>query len=143
MSLKSCQHLDNKHSVFGRVVGGRQLLEVLNNWETDDKDKLRKEVKLIRTEVFKNPFKEVKAEAAKPKVEKVVDHVATWFSNRRDPMEDHKNRHSSSVGKYLEEAKPPAGKRREASELAAEEMEYANVTQKAKKLRTSFDFAKW
>mmetsp|Transcript_105402 Transcript_105402/g.308128 ORF Transcript_105402/g.308128 Transcript_105402/m.308128 type:complete len:544 (-) Transcript_105402:60-1691(-) len=143
VSLKSCQHLDNKHSVFGRVVGGKQLLEVLNNWETDDKDKPRKEVNLIRTEVFKNPFKEVKAEVAKPKVEKVVDPVATWFSNRRDPMEDHKNRHSTTVGKYLEDAKPPAGKRREATELAPEEMEYANVAHRAKKPRTSFDFAKW
>merc|ERR1719379_440885 len=57
ISLKSCQHLDGKHSVFGRVVGGLQLLEVFNKWEVE-KDKPVKDIKIIRTEVFKNPFKE-------------------------------------------------------------------------------------
>merc|ERR1712129_300826 len=69
VSLKSCQHLDNKHSVFGRVVGGLQLLGVFNNWDTGADDRPKKEIKLIRTEVFKNPFKEAMIEAAKPKVE--------------------------------------------------------------------------
>mmetsp|Transcript_63118 Transcript_63118/g.126508 ORF Transcript_63118/g.126508 Transcript_63118/m.126508 type:complete len:543 (+) Transcript_63118:31-1659(+) len=142
VSLKSCQHLDNKHSVFGRVVGGLKLLEVFNNWETEEKDKPKKEIKLIRTEVFKNPFKEVKVEAEKPKVEKVVDPVATWFSNRRDPMEDHKNRHSNTVGKYMDDS-GGGSKKKAAQELSPEEMEYVNATQKAKKLRTSFDFTKF
>eukprot|EP00442_Polarella_glacialis_P002181 CAMPEP_0115069216 /NCGR_PEP_ID=MMETSP0227-20121206/12436_1 /TAXON_ID=89957 /ORGANISM="Polarella glacialis, Strain CCMP 1383" /LENGTH=553 /DNA_ID=CAMNT_0002455597 /DNA_START=85 /DNA_END=1743 /DNA_ORIENTATION=- len=134
VSLKSCQHLDMKHSVFGRVVGGLQLLEVLNGWETDSKDKPTKEIRLIRTEVFKNPFKEALAEAAKPKDEKVIDPVATWFSNRRDPMVEHKNRTSGTVGKYLEEALPlMPGEKRKAKDLPAEEVEYANVTQKSKK----------
>lgn len=143
VSLKSCQHLDNKHSVFGRVVGGLQLLEVLNNWDTDAKDKPLKEVKLIRTEVFKNPFKEVIAEAAKPKVEKVIDPVATWFSNRRDPMQEHRNRTSTAVGKYLETELPLPGHKKKAEDLPNEELEYATVTQKSKKLRTAFDFSKW
>ncbi|CAE8611880.1 unnamed protein product, partial [Polarella glacialis] len=129
---------------FGRVVGGLQLLEVLNGWETDSKDKPTKEIRLIRTEVFKNPFKEALAEAAKPKDEKVIDPVATWFSNRRDPMVEHKNRTSGTVGKYLEEALPlMPGEKRKAKDLPAEEVEYANVTQKSKKVRTSFDFSKW
>merc|ERR1712008_68076 len=142
VSLKSCQHLDNKHSVFGRVVGGLQLLGVFNNWDTGADDRPKKEIKLIRTEVFKNPFKEVMIEAAKPKVEeKVIDPVATWFSNRRDPMEDHKNRHSMEVGKYLE--MPARGAKREEPELPSEELEYAGVAPKPKKARTSFDFTKW
>merc|ERR1712048_178488 len=39
VTLKSCQHLDNKHSVFGRVVGGLKLLDILNAWDTEGKDK--------------------------------------------------------------------------------------------------------
>jgi len=102
ITLKSCQHLDLKHSIFGRVVGGLNLLEVLNKWETDDKDRPVEEVKLVRTEVFKNPFTDAVTEAAKPKVEeKQVDPSAQWFSNRSDPMEKHSMRASSSVGKYL------------------------------------------
>mmetsp|Transcript_9244 Transcript_9244/g.26557 ORF Transcript_9244/g.26557 Transcript_9244/m.26557 type:complete len:562 (-) Transcript_9244:102-1787(-) len=151
ITLKSCQHLDLKHSVFGRVVGGLKLLEVFNTWDTDDKEKPVKPIKILRTEVFKNPFKEAIAEAAAPKVEKVVDPVATWFSNRRDPMEEHKNRNSSEVGKYLEEgaaaARPlppaPGERRATAKELPSEELEYANVAAKPKRARTGFDFSKW
>ncbi|CAE7343977.1 CYP65, partial [Symbiodinium pilosum] len=141
VSLKSCEHLNNKHSVFGRVVGGLQLLDVFNNWETDPKDKPVKEIQLIRTEVFKNPFKETIEEMNKPKVEKVIDPVATWFSNRKDPMQGHKNRNSTQVGKYLEEELLPGEKRRK--ELPSEEMEYANIAQKSKKARTDFDFSSW
>merc|ERR1712019_67044 len=140
VSLKSCKHLDNKHSVFGRVVGGLQLLTVFNDWETDEKDMPKKEIKVIKTEVFKNPFKDAMAEAAKPKIEKVVDPVATWFSNRRDPMEDHKNRHSMEVGKYLVEQAPSVKlvKQENTTVLPAEETEYANVAQKRKRARTDF-----
>jgi len=159
VSFKSCQHLDNKHSVFARVVGGLKLLEALNDWETDEKDRPKKEIRLTRTEVFKNPFKEAIAEAAKPKVEKEIDPVATWFSNRRDPMQEHRNRMSGEVGKYLEDGVPgsgikplpvalanPAGRaagKEPSKELPDEEMEYAGVARKAKKARTSFDFSSW
>lgn len=144
VSLKSCQHLDNKHSVFGRVVGGLALLDVFNKWDTDEKDRPKKEIRLLRTEVFKNPFKEAVIEAAKPKVEKVVDPIATWFSNRRDPMESHRNRHSSQVGKYLDASERDLpSKKDEPQELPPEEMEYVNALGKLKRARTSFDFSNW
>mmetsp|Transcript_104714 Transcript_104714/g.265877 ORF Transcript_104714/g.265877 Transcript_104714/m.265877 type:complete len:561 (-) Transcript_104714:69-1751(-) len=146
VSLKSCQHLDNKHSVFGRVVGGIQLLDVFNKWETDEKDKPVKQIKLISTEVFKNPFREAIAEAGKPKVEKEVDPVATWFSNRRDPMQEHRNRNSGEIGKYLEDgmggrmlAIPGKTATGEKQDLPDEEMEYAGVARKSKKARTTID----
>jgi peptidyl-prolyl cis-trans isomerase-like protein 2 len=141
VTLKSCQHLDNKHTIFGRIVGGLNLLQVFNDWQTDEKDRPVKEIKLIRTEVFKNPFKDAIAEASKPKKEeKVLDPVATWFSNRRDPMEEHKNRNSTAVGKYLVD---PSVKQKQEPTLPAEETEYANVAQKHKRARTNFDFATW
>lgn len=143
VSLKSCQHLDNKHSVFGRVVGGLQLLDVFNKWEVGEKDRPKKDIKILRTEVFKNPFKDAVVELSKPVVEKVVNAEATWFSNRKDPMESHKNRQSTSVGKYLTDMPPPLpgqGKRKP-EEVPAEELEYATVPKMAKKGRTSFDFS--
>jgi len=147
ITLKSCQHLDLKHSIFGRVVGGLKLLEVFNKWETDEKEKPIKAIKILSTEVFKNPFKEAIAEAMAPKVEKVVDPVATWFSNRRDPMEEHRNRNSTEVGKYLDDAArslpPVSGEKRASKELPSEEIEYANVACKSKKARTNFDFSRW
>jgi len=144
VSLKSCEHLNNKHSVFGRVVGGLNLLDTFNKWECDAKDKPLKEIKLIRTEVFKNPFAEVIKEASKPKVEQVVDPVATWFSNRRDPMSEHRKRNSDEVGKYFpSDLATLPGEKKKKSELPQEEVEYASVAQKAKRIRTSFDFSSW
>lgn len=142
ISLKSCPHLDLKHSIFGRVVGGLNIVAALNSWETDDKDKPIKPIKIIRTEVFKNPFKEAAIEAAKaPAPAKVIDPSAMWFSSRGDPMQNHKNRHSAAVGKYMDltSTRPSTA----AGQLPAEEMEYASVTQKSKRLRTAFDFANW
>jgi len=149
MTLKSCAHLDNKHSIFGRVVGGLQLLEHFNGAETGGdinpawKDRPKKEIKILRTEVFKNPFKEAMVELNKPKDTKVIEPEATWFSNRRDPMEKHQNRDSSSVGKYLTEqmAPLPGEKKRKPEELPREEMEYATVPKQKKHARTSFDFS--
>lgn len=144
ISLKSCAHLDNKHSIFGRIVGGLQLLELYNTWQTGEKDRpYPKEIKILRTEVFKNPFRDAVVELSKPQVEKVVEPEATWFSNRRDPMEEHKNRNKDGVGKYLEDLPPPlpgTGKRKPEA-VPTEEMEYANVPNKSKHIRTSFDFS--
>lgn len=146
VTLKSCQHLDLKHSVFGRVVGGLELLGLLNERETDEKDRPAKEISLIRTEVFKNPFKDAVEELAKPKVEekKAVDPAAQWFSNRQDPMEGHKNRNSTAVGKYLDLPLPGKARGERAkrpAELPEEEMDYVNATSKAKKIRTTIDFS--
>jgi len=155
VTLKSCAHLDNKHNVFGRVVGGLQLIELFNAAEcgsgdmmrgrTTDKDRPKKDIKIIRTEVFKNPFKDAVMELAKPKEDKTkagIAEEAAWFSNRRDPMEKHKNRDSNEVGKYLLDAPAPLdGKKRKPDEPAPEELEYATVPQKTKKGRSAFDFS--
>jgi len=148
ISLKSCAHLDNKHSVFGRVVGGLPIVDMLNGWETHNevgrKDRPKKDITIIRTEVFKNPFKDAVVEMSKPKVEVKVNPEAAWFSNRRDPMEEHKNRTSTTVGKYIEAQLPPLpGEKvkRKTTDLPPEEMEHVNVPHKNKRARTTFDFS--
>lgn len=35
ITLRACSHLDDKHSVFGDVVGGIKILEKFNNMDTD------------------------------------------------------------------------------------------------------------
>ena len=72
---------------------------------------------------------------------KVADTVAMWFSNRADPMEKHANRNSSGVGKYLVlDSRVEKGLATNTEkDLPPEELEYASVTQRTKKLRTSLD----
>ncbi|GBO31436.1 Peptidyl-prolyl cis-trans isomerase-like 2, partial [Araneus ventricosus] len=39
ITFRSCQHLDKKHSIFGRVVGGLDTLSKMEKIETDKDDK--------------------------------------------------------------------------------------------------------
>lgn len=50
--------MDNKHSVFGEVIGGLALLDKFNSWETNSLDKPLPEIKIHQTNVLENPFRE-------------------------------------------------------------------------------------
>ena len=73
ITLKSCRHLDKKHTVFGKVVGGLETLDKLEKIPTDKDDRPEKKVKLISSTVYVNPFQEIedeiKAERLKDKEE--------------------------------------------------------------------------
>ena len=58
ITYDACTHLDRKHSVFGRVVGG--LESTLSKIEMQPIDALHGDkpldVKILKTEIFQNPF---------------------------------------------------------------------------------------
>ena len=57
ITLKSCNHLDNKHSIFGRLVGGEATLRALELLEVDGGDRpVGALPRIIDTRVFTNPF---------------------------------------------------------------------------------------
>lgn len=59
ITLRSCQHLDNKHTIFGRIVGGIDILRLIESVETDDEDRPKEDIKILNTDIFNNPFEEV------------------------------------------------------------------------------------
>jgi peptidyl-prolyl cis-trans isomerase-like protein 2 len=65
ITFKACPHLDKKHSIFGRVVGGMNTLDVIEKVATDVENRPTDEVKLLKVEVFTNPFKEYEEAQAK------------------------------------------------------------------------------
>lgn len=52
-------HLDGKHTVFGRVVGGDETLNRIETVEVDKKDVPTKEIKILKAVVYFDPFEEI------------------------------------------------------------------------------------
>jgi peptidyl-prolyl cis-trans isomerase-like protein 2 len=49
-------HLDRKHTVFGKVVGGLEILDQLENIPTDHDEKPQQEIKINKLLIFVDPF---------------------------------------------------------------------------------------
>lgn len=60
ITLKSCRHLDKKHTVFGKVVGGLDTLDKMEIIETDKNDKPKQKIEFVSAKVFVDPFEEAK-----------------------------------------------------------------------------------
>eukprot|EP00741_Cyanophora_paradoxa_P006143 tig00000944_g5956.t1 len=58
ITFKSCTHLDLKHTIFGRVVGGLPTLAAMEKVETNKDDRPKEPIKIIKTAVFVNPYDE-------------------------------------------------------------------------------------
>jgi peptidyl-prolyl cis-trans isomerase-like protein 2 len=58
MTFKSCNHLDRKHSIFGNVIDGTDLLTKMEKVPADKKERPIDAIKIIATEIVVNPVKE-------------------------------------------------------------------------------------
>lgn len=59
ITYRSCKHLDNKHTIFGRIVGGFETLNAIEEIEVDNKDRPITDICILQTHVFVDPFQEV------------------------------------------------------------------------------------
>lgn len=58
VTLKAVSHLDYKHTVFGRLVGGAAVLDRIEGVGADKKEKPLQEVMILKATVFTNPVEE-------------------------------------------------------------------------------------
>lgn len=68
LTFASCNHLDRKHSVFGRVVQGIDVLKAMEKIPTDKKDRPVEEITITSVEVLSNPAREAE-EAERIRIE--------------------------------------------------------------------------
>jgi len=112
---RQAPHLNYKHTVFGKVVGGLSTLDAIESVGTDDGDKPVQEVSILSTTVFSNPFTEMldeEAREAKANKEGESGEVedaggqerGSWYSN---PGAAAATATGQGIGKYLN--KRPAG----------------------------------
>lgn len=58
ITYRSCRHLDGKHTVFGRLVGGLDVLTKMENVPTDRHDRPMEEIEIVGCNVFVDPYEE-------------------------------------------------------------------------------------
>ena len=59
ITFRSCKHLDKKHTIFGKLVGGFDTLDKMEKVETDAKDRPKDPILIKKVVVYVDPFKEM------------------------------------------------------------------------------------
>ena len=111
ITYRPAKHLDRKHTIFGRVVGGLDVLQKLENAPVDGSDRPVDDIIMENVVVFVDPFEEFqKQKREKDDVEKerveimkqggTDDDKTTWTGKRIRGGQVQRDQ-SGGVGKYL------------------------------------------
>ena len=144
ITYRSCKHLDGKHTVFGRVVGGLDTLAALERVDTDNKDVPIEKLMIERASVFVDPFTEVDDQLAKEREEELAKNAAEAAvdSAKERKKKDEKKTlkaYSSGVGKFI----PPSVKK-EARKAFEPDNNQPEAKKKKKSNNRGFsDFSAW
>jgi len=118
ITYKSAPHLNKKHTVFGNLVGGTEILHELANYETDDSDRPLQDIVILETIVYSNPLSSASLKEAQQAVketekkEKEKGEYGAWLSN--PSMLNKKvsaTATSNGIGKYITNNQPSTKKR--------------------------------
>jgi peptidyl-prolyl cis-trans isomerase-like protein 2 len=95
ITFAACSHLDNKHTVFGKVVGGFDVLTKIEEVETDQTSTPLKDVVIKCVSVFVDPYEDFKKKLAKRKLR----------AEQPEPevkQEKRERDNGQTIGKYLQ-----------------------------------------
>ncbi|KAF4631740.1 hypothetical protein G7Y89_g6390 [Cudoniella acicularis] len=116
ITYRPAKHLDRKHTIFGRVVGGLDVLQKLENAPVDSGNRPLDDIIMENVVVFVDPFEEFQKqkrekdalEMEKEEIKKqggTEDDKTTWTGKRiRCDGTVMQAEQSGSVGKYLKAA---------------------------------------
>uniref|UniRef100_F7A1Z2 RING-type E3 ubiquitin-protein ligase PPIL2 n=1 Tax=Macaca mulatta TaxID=9544 RepID=F7A1Z2_MACMU len=131
--------LDKKHTIFGRVVGGFDVLTAMENVESDPKtDRPKEEIRIDATTVFVDPYEEADAQIAQERKTQLEAAPETKVkSSQPEAGSQGPQTFRQGVGKYIN----PAATKRAAEE---EPSTSATVPMSKKKPSRGFgDFSSW
>ncbi|XP_062130404.1 RING-type E3 ubiquitin-protein ligase PPIL2 [Drosophila sulfurigaster albostrigata] len=136
ITYRSCKQLDGKHTIFGKLVGGLETLQKMENIEVDNKDRPIEDIIIENTQVYVNPFEEAAEQLATERANEAISkEVAAKKLEQHKRLNEPLKVYREGVGKYL---KPSAPKRPDAQSLTAV------IPAKKKKNASGFgDFSSW
>ena len=149
ITYKPAKHLDRKHTIFGRVVGGLEVLQKLENAPVDGSDRPIDDIIMENVVVFVDPFEEFqKQKREKDEVEKerieimkqggTDDDKTTWTGKRIRGDGQAQNDQFGGVGKYLK-ATADTNK----TQMVADEEVYEEPVKKKIKAGVFGNFDSW
>ncbi|XP_055628173.1 RING-type E3 ubiquitin-protein ligase PPIL2 [Toxorhynchites rutilus septentrionalis] len=103
ITYRSCRHLDGKHTIFGKLVGGLEVLTEMERVEVDNRDRPIENIFIQRVQVFVDPFQEADEQLANERsaeLERIQREVQEKEkkSTKAQPLQVFR----SGVGKYLD-----------------------------------------
>jgi peptidyl-prolyl cis-trans isomerase-like 2 len=103
ITFSKCPRLDNKHTVFGKIVGGLSEFNKLNFTPTDANDKPKENIMIEKIQILEDPFSDIVKQAENLEIQVQTQKVESGFvkAARSDPMADHPKRNSMEIGKYI------------------------------------------
>jgi len=107
VTFRSARHLDNKHSVFGRVVGGLETLDKIEAIATDSKDRPKEKIVVINCQVFVNPYEEAdemlkkERESAEENKNKMAEASKSLLKRSASTLNNEPKVYKSGVGKFV------------------------------------------
>ena len=133
-----CKHLDMKHAVFGRMIGGGEVLDLIESVKTDKNDRPKQEVKIFNCLIIENPIAEVeKIEMAKIRKAREEKAEAERAARVGDGAKKRKAEGSAEaefkVGMFLEKNAPVNVKDEEANNNGGDDIDDFAVPRPKKK----------
>jgi peptidyl-prolyl cis-trans isomerase-like protein 2 len=96
ITYRRCPHLDGKHTVFGKVVGGMDVLNKLEMVPVDEMDRPKQPIKMNRVKVLVDPFERQMDQAKEEQVHEDKDLDDSPWLKKNDIS-------SVPVGKYFQQ----------------------------------------
>jgi len=111
ITFEAQYNLNLKHSVFGKVVGGNEVLTLMEKQKTDRNDKPLRDIVIEKVTIFVNPYKEtkedkelkLKKEKEEEEKKKEDSKKGQWYSNPN--MLPLPKVQKSGIGKYIQQKK--------------------------------------
>ncbi|XP_008556487.1 RING-type E3 ubiquitin-protein ligase PPIL2 [Microplitis demolitor] len=109
ITFRSCRHLDRKHTVFGKIVGGLDTLNTIEKIEVDNKDQPIEDIIILRAQVFVDPFQEADEQLATERAaeaERAAQEAKNNLTIKKNKESNNVLKaYHSGVGKFLNIAK--------------------------------------